>query len=111
MRTRAAAVSGSVVMARVASMPSRTGIRMSIRTTSGWCWRTMATACAPSAASPSTSMSGAAPTMTTKPPRTSAWSPPPMMVAARTALATRPTMISAARREETAATEYRAMAT
>jgi len=34
-----------------------------------------------------------------------------MMVAARTALATRPTMISAARREETAATEYRAMAT
>ena len=37
--------------------------------------------------------------------------PPPAMVAASTAPATRPAMISAARREETATTEYRAMTT
>jgi hypothetical protein len=49
-------------------------MRMSISTTSGWSWRVRATASAPSAASPSTSMSPAASTMCRNPLRTSAWS-------------------------------------
>ena len=54
---------------RVASIPSSTGIRMSISTTSGLVSSAAATACSPSAASPATSISGSACRMSRKPPR------------------------------------------
>ena len=51
---------GSAVIRRVASSPSMRGIRTSIRTTSGRWRRASSTASPPSAASPTTSMSGCA---------------------------------------------------
>jgi len=49
-----------LVIERVASMPSKRGIRMSIKAMSGRNRRASATAVTPSAASPTTSMSGSA---------------------------------------------------
>ena len=68
------AVAGAPTIRRVASRPSISGMRMSMSTTSGRSRPTSATASAPSAASPTTSMSSAEPSSTTKPLRTSAWS-------------------------------------
>ena len=59
---------------RVASMPSRTGIRMSISTTSGRVRRASATASCPSLASPTTAVSGSFSRILRSPTRTSAWS-------------------------------------
>jgi hypothetical protein len=59
---------------RVASMPSMPGIRMSISTTSGSWSRATDTAASPSAASPTTSMSGAESRIITSPVRIAAWS-------------------------------------
>ncbi len=64
---------------RVASMPSSSGMRMSISTTSGFSRRAMSTACTPSTASPTTSMSSSASKIILKPARTSAWSSAIMM--------------------------------
>ena len=50
------------------------GIWMSIRTTSGWRQRTTSSASAPSAASPTTSMSGSVSRILRNPTRTSCWS-------------------------------------
>jgi hypothetical protein len=58
---------------RVASTPSRTGMRASIRTTSGRSRRAAWTAWSPSAASPTTWMSGSASRIIRNPARTSAW--------------------------------------
>ena len=55
---RVPAARGRAVIRRVASRPSMRGIRMSISTTSGRARRASSTASAPSAASPTTSMSG-----------------------------------------------------
>lgn len=74
MTTRTAASSGSALIMRVAASPSVPGIRMSIRTTSGRVRRASSTACAPSEASPTTSMSGSESTSTLKALRRSAWS-------------------------------------
>jgi hypothetical protein len=64
----------SLTSRRVASMPSSTGIRMSISATSGRVRRISATAAAPSAASPTTSMPGSSSSSDRKPARTIAWS-------------------------------------
>jgi DNA-binding NarL/FixJ family response regulator len=56
--TRTPARFSSAVIRRVASMPSMSGIRMSISTTPGCSSPARATASAPDAASPATSMSG-----------------------------------------------------
>ena len=64
-------VSSAWQITRVASRPSRCGIRMSIRTTSGCFFLASATASVPSLASPTTSRSGAESTSTRKPLRTS----------------------------------------
>ena len=74
MSTLTSSVSSAPQISRVASSPSRCGIRMSIRMTSGRSFRASATASVPSLASPTTSRSGAESTSTRKPPRTSAWS-------------------------------------
>jgi hypothetical protein len=72
--TRTAEVCGSAVICRVASMPSVPGIRMSIRTMSGFSRRAISTASAPVAASPTEARSDAVSTRTRKLPRTRAWS-------------------------------------
>src|SRR5689334_19163537 len=59
---------------RVASMPSSSGMRMSMRTTSGSRRPAMATASPPSEASPTTSRSSSASRIILNPARTSAWS-------------------------------------
>ena len=74
MITRAPADSGAAVIWRVASMPSSTGIRTSISTTSGWAARATATASAPLAASPTTVSPSVAAMIPQNPTRTSAWS-------------------------------------
>src|SRR4051812_41572505 len=74
MMTRMALVAGSSSSCRVASMPSMSGIRMSIKMTSGECRRPAATASVPVPASATTSMSVAALTSTLKPARTRTWS-------------------------------------
>ena len=65
---------GSVVMRRVASSPSISGMRMSITTTSGFSARTCSSACAPVAASPTTSMSSRESSSARNPARTIGWS-------------------------------------
>ena len=67
-------VSGAAQIRRVASMPSISGIRTSISTTSGRICSARATASAPVPASPTTVRSGARSTSTRKLPRSSAWS-------------------------------------
>jgi len=62
------------VICRVASMPSMTGIRTSIRTTSGLVSLAAVTAALPFAASPTISRPGVAAMMPQKPTRTRAWS-------------------------------------
>ncbi len=74
MSTRTALVADDRVIWRVASMPSMSGIRTSISTTSGWVLRACCTASAPSPASPTTVNPGVAATMPRNPARTSAWS-------------------------------------
>src|SRR4051794_1123159 len=65
---------GSLTMRCVACRPSRSGIRMSIRTTSGSRSRAIRTASSPRVASPTTCMSGSESMSARKPPRTRAWS-------------------------------------
>ena len=65
---------GEDVICRVASMPSSTGMRTSISSTSGLADRATATASAPLAASPTTARPGVAATMPQNPTRTRAWS-------------------------------------
>ena len=72
MTTRASGVAATI--RRVASSPSIPGIWTSISTTSGVRQRTSSTAAAPSAASPTTSMSGSASRISRSPERTIAWS-------------------------------------
>ena len=74
MITRTLADCGEAVIWRVASMPSSTGIRTSMRMTSGFAARATATASAPLAASPTTEKPGVAAMMPQKPTLTSAWS-------------------------------------
>src|SRR5829696_5131874 len=85
--TRTPARSSSATIRRVASSPSMTGMRMSIRTTSGRAERARATAAAPSPASPTTSTSPASSSRARNPARTSPWS------------STRTTLITDCRRE------------
>ena len=61
----------SALMRRVASRPSMPGMRTSISTTSGCSRSASATACSPSPACPTTSMSGCDPITMAKPARTS----------------------------------------
>ncbi len=61
-----------VTMRRVASIPSSTGMRMSISTTSGRKRRASETASSPSPASPTMSVSGSASRILRRPTRTSA---------------------------------------
>ncbi|CAM5480413.1 hypothetical protein SALBM217S_06998 [Streptomyces griseoloalbus] len=68
------AVPSAATISRVASMPLSSGMRMSIRTTSGASSRTCSTASRPLTASPTTSMSGMALSSTEKPSRTIIWS-------------------------------------
>ena len=74
MSTRTSLVAAVRVICRVASMPSISGIRTSISTTSGMCRRACSTASAPVPASPTTSKPAVAATMPRKPARTRAWS-------------------------------------
>jgi hypothetical protein len=60
------------VISRVASMPSSSGMRMSISTTSARWVRAISTASRPVVASPTTSRSGALSMSTLKPARISA---------------------------------------
>ena len=62
------------VIRLVASMPSMTGMRTSIRMTSGLVRRAASTASAPLPASPTTVKPGVAAMIPQKPTRTSAWS-------------------------------------
>ena len=62
------------VIRRVASMPSMTGIRTSIKMTSGLVRRAASTASAPLPASPTTAKPGVAAIIPQKPTRTRAWS-------------------------------------
>ena len=71
MRARTSVLS---VIRRVASMPSMTGIRTSIRMTSGLVRRAASTASAPLPASPTTVKPGVAAMIPQKPTRTRAWS-------------------------------------
>ena len=64
----------AVTMRRVASIPSSTGMRMSISTTSGRNRRASETASSPSPASPTMSVSGSASRILRRPTRTRAWS-------------------------------------
>src|SRR5690348_3785425 len=73
MRTRTASPCAATSR-RVASMPSRRGMRMSMSTSDGRSRWPRSTASRPSAASPTTSTSGAASSSLRKPARTSAWS-------------------------------------
>ena len=76
IRTRGAGSPGRSVpsSSRVAWSPSSTGMRTSIRITSGLARRASATASAPSAASPATVMPGWAVSSAPNPSRTIAWS-------------------------------------
>ncbi len=74
MRTRVWASAGSPQMAAVATMPSITGIRMSISTTSGCSDLASVTAWLPSAASPTTVMPASCPSSSRSAVRMSAWS-------------------------------------
>jgi hypothetical protein len=71
-RTPVRAASSTIDL--VAAMPSMTGIRMSIRTTSGRYWRTTPRPPRPSAASPTTAMSPSRSARVRNPVRTSSWS-------------------------------------
>ena len=71
MTTRGAADRSPPVICLVASRPSISGIRTSIRITSGRCWAAAWTACAPFAASPTTVIPSAASRITQNPVRTS----------------------------------------
>ena len=62
------------VICRVASMPFMTGMRTSIKMTSGRARRVTSTASAPLPASPTTMKPGVAEMMPQKPTRTKAWS-------------------------------------
>ena len=64
----------SATMRPVAAMPSRRGIRRSMRTTSGSSRRACRMASSPSTASPTTTKSGTDSSSLRKPARTSAWS-------------------------------------
>src|ERR671914_242150 len=70
----AASSSGSERIRPAALRPSSSGMRMSMRTTSGRVRVTMSTALRPSGASPTTVMSGSSSRITRKPERTSCWS-------------------------------------
>ena len=72
--TRTPARAGSAAIARVASMPSITGMRTSIRTMSGRARRASSTAARPSPASPASSRSSSPSSRTRNPARNSAWS-------------------------------------
>ena len=74
MSTRGPASPSRAAIRRVASMPSISGMRMSISTTSGVSRRALSTACVPSEHSPTTSMSSSASRIIRKPARISAWS-------------------------------------
>ncbi|CAM5722155.1 hypothetical protein SCALM49S_03231 [Streptomyces californicus] len=75
MTTRTADSSGSALIMRVAASPSVPGIRMSMSTTSGGrSARASSTARAPSAASPTTTMSGSESTGTRNALRRQGWS-------------------------------------
>src|SRR4051794_3594001 len=74
MRTRTGRSPAAAMMRRVASMPSSSGIRMSMSTTSGSRSLAIVTALAPSEASPTTSRSSSASRIILNPARTSAWS-------------------------------------
>jgi hypothetical protein len=74
MTTRTPAMSSSVVIWRVAVMPSMSGMRMSIKTTSARLERVSETASAPVAASATTVRSGAESMSTLNPARMRAWS-------------------------------------
>ena len=74
MITRTPASAGSAVIWRSAAMPSSSGIRMSIRITSGRVRRTSSTAARPFSASPASSRSSSDSISTRRPIRTSAWS-------------------------------------
>ena len=71
MRTRTSVLS---VIRRVASMPSMTGMRTSIKMTSGLVCRAASTASVPLPASPTTVNPGVAVMIPQKPTRTRAWS-------------------------------------
>src|ERR1017187_526393 len=71
---RTAEVSAAAVICLVASIPSMPGIRISIRTMSGFPRRASSTASVPVAASPTEARSGAVSTRMRKLPRTRAWS-------------------------------------
>src|SRR5213076_112 len=64
----------AATMRRVAAIPSSTGMRMSISTTSGRSRRASVTASSPSPASPTTVVSGSVSKIFRRPTRTSAWS-------------------------------------
>src|SRR3989442_11164681 len=64
----------SSLIARVATRPSTSGIRMSISTRSGCSWRDSSTASRPVAASPTTSRSGSGSSIVLSPSRASSWS-------------------------------------
>ena len=72
--TRTLSSRSSATICLVASMPSSTGIWMSIRAMSGRCSAASVTACRPSAASATTSMSSSASSSDRMPLRISAWS-------------------------------------
>src|SRR3954452_17849933 len=72
--TRTGRSPAAAMMRRVASMPSSSGMRMSMSTTSGSRSLAIVTAWAPSEASPTTSRSSSASRIILNPARTSAWS-------------------------------------
>ncbi len=72
MITRTKVSAGSEVIWRSAPRPSSPGIRMSIRTTSGTLARTSSIPASPSAASPTSSVSGSVSIRARSPIRTSA---------------------------------------
>ncbi|CAM5733070.1 hypothetical protein SALBM311S_11274 [Streptomyces alboniger] len=74
MRTRVSASSGSAQIAEVAARPSVPGMRMSMRTMSGWWSWESSTASLPSDASPTTSMSSHESIRIRKVARSRAWS-------------------------------------
>ena len=74
MSTRTGRSPAAAMMRRVASMPSSSGMRMSMSTTSGSSALAIVTASAPSEASPTTSRSSSASRIILNPARTSAWS-------------------------------------
>ena len=67
-------MSSAARMRRVASSPSSSGMRMSIRTTVGWKRAALSTASSPLLASATTSMSSSPESSMRKPARTIDWS-------------------------------------